>query len=53
MRTLTTSVVATSGEFASNRAHYESLMADLQKHLALARAGGPPEATRFINNEAN
>lgn len=42
---LTTSVVATSGEFASNRAHYESLMADLQKHLTLARAGGPPEAT--------
>ncbi|MDF0667413.1 MAG: carboxyl transferase domain-containing protein [Nitrospira sp.] len=44
MRTLTTSVVATSGEFASNRAHYEGLVADLQKHLALARAGGSPEA---------
>lgn len=43
MRTLTTSVVATSDEFASNRAHYESLMADLHNHLALARAGGPPE----------
>lgn len=45
MRTLTTSVVATSSEFASNRKHYEGLMADLQTHLALARAGGPPEAT--------
>ena len=45
MRTLTTSVVAASGEFASNHAHYESLMADLQKHLTLARAGGSAEAT--------
>lgn len=44
MRPLTTSVMANSGEFASNRAHYEGLMADLQKHLAFARAGGPPEA---------
>lgn len=44
MRRLTTSVVATDGEFAANRAHYEGLVADLQKHLALARAGGPPEA---------
>lgn len=44
MRTLMTSVVVTSGEFASNRAHYEGLVADLQKHLFLARAGGPPEA---------
>ncbi|UVT21615.1 MAG: methylcrotonoyl-CoA carboxylase [Nitrospira sp.] len=44
MRTLTTSVVATSSEFAANRAHYEGLIADLQKHLALAQAGGPPEA---------
>lgn len=45
MRTLTTSVVATSDEFALNRTHYEGLMADLQKHLALARVGGPPAAT--------
>ena len=45
MRTLTTSVVATSGEFASNRAHYENLVSDLRKHLALARAGGSPETT--------
>src|SRR6185437_12547323 len=45
MRTLTTSVVAASGEFASNRAHYEGLVSDLQKHLTLARSGGSPEAT--------
>lgn len=45
MRPLTTSVVTTSGEFASNRADYEGLVADLQKHLALVRAGGTPEAT--------
>src|SRR5574337_1230278 len=44
MRTLTTSVDAASGEFAANRAHYEGLVADLQKRLALARAGGTPEA---------
>src|SRR5512139_2349492 len=44
MRTLTTSVVATSNEFTANRMHYEGLVADLQKHLALVRAGGPPEA---------
>lgn len=44
MRTLTTSVMATSSEFASNRTHYEGLMADLQKYLSAARAGGPPEA---------
>ncbi len=44
MRTMTTSVVTTSSEFASNRVHYEGLVADLQKHLALARAGGTPEA---------
>ncbi len=44
MHPLTTSVVDTSHEFASNRAHYEGLVADLQKHLALVRAGGPPEA---------
>jgi acetyl-CoA carboxylase carboxyltransferase component len=44
MRSLTTSIVTTSQEFASNRAHYEGLVADLQKRLALARAGGPAEA---------
>ncbi|MBS0181898.1 MAG: methylcrotonoyl-CoA carboxylase [Nitrospira sp.] len=44
MRALTTSAMTNSSEFASNRAHYEGLVADLQKHLALARAGGSPEA---------
>ncbi len=44
MRILSTSVVSTTDDFASNRAHYEGLMADLQKHLVLARAGGPAEA---------
>lgn len=44
MRPWATSVVATSNEFASNRAHYEGLVADLQKHLAHVRAGGQPEA---------
>jgi acetyl-CoA carboxylase carboxyltransferase component len=44
MRILTTSIVSTSDEFKSNRTHYEGLMADLHKHLALARAGGPVEA---------
>jgi 3-methylcrotonyl-CoA carboxylase beta subunit len=44
MRTLKTSLVATSEEFTSNRTHYEGLKADLQKHLALVRAGGPEEA---------
>ena len=44
MRTLTTAIVSTSDEFRSNRAHYEGLLADLQKHLALAKAGGSAEA---------
>ena len=44
MRTLTTAVVSTSDEFKSNRAHYEGLLADLQKHLSLAKAGGSAEA---------
>ena len=44
MRALTTSIVTTSGEFTSNRTHYEGLMADLKKHLALAVAGGSAEA---------
>ena len=44
MRTLTTAVVSTSDEFRSNRAHYEGLLADLQKHLSLAKAGGSAEA---------
>jgi acetyl-CoA carboxylase carboxyltransferase component len=44
MLTLTSTVVTTSDEFSSNRARSESLVADLQKHLAVARAGGRPEA---------
>ncbi len=44
MRTLTTSIVSTSDEYKSNRAHYEGLLAELHKHLALARAGGSDEA---------
>src|SRR5215468_950902 len=44
MHILATSLVTSSEEFRSNRAHYEGLMADLQKHLTLARAGGPAEA---------
>ncbi|HJT22827.1 MAG TPA: carboxyl transferase domain-containing protein [Nitrospira sp.] len=44
MRIITTSIGTGSSEFASNRAHYDGLMADLEKHLAFARAGGPPEA---------
>ena len=44
MRSLTTSIVSTSDEFRSNRAHYEGLLADLQKHLTLARSGGPTDA---------
>jgi acetyl-CoA carboxylase carboxyltransferase component len=44
MRTLVTSVASTSSEFTSNRAHYEGLMADFHKRLALARAGGSAEA---------
>src|SRR5689334_18583432 len=43
MRTLTTTIVSTSDEYKSNRAHYEGLMADLEKHLVRARAGGSPE----------
>jgi 3-methylcrotonyl-CoA carboxylase beta subunit len=44
MRTLTTSIASGSDEFRSNLAHYEGLLADLQKHVALAIAGGPAEA---------
>ncbi len=44
MRTLVTSIVSTSAECASNRTYYEGLMAELDKQLALVRAGGPPEA---------
>lgn len=44
MRILKTALAKASEEFASNRAHYESLRADLQKHLSLVMAGGPEDA---------
>lgn len=44
MRTLTTTIISTSDEFRSNRTHYEGLLADLHKHLGLAKAGGSTEA---------
>lgn len=44
MRIIKTSLVTTSEEFSSNVAHYEGLRADLDKHLTLARAGGPADA---------
>jgi acetyl-CoA carboxylase carboxyltransferase component len=44
MRLLATSVVRTSEGFALNRVHYEGLMSDLHKRLALARAGGSAQA---------
>src|SRR5512143_206174 len=44
MHTLKTSLAGTSEEFTSNRAHYEGLIADLQKYLALVRASGRDEA---------
>ncbi|MCS6898000.1 MAG: methylcrotonoyl-CoA carboxylase, partial [Nitrospira sp.] len=44
MRVLATSVVLSSDEYRSNRLHYEGLVAELRKRLAVARGGGPPEA---------
>ena len=44
MRALKTSLKATPEEFARNRAHYESQVADLKKYLAQAEAGGPADA---------
>ncbi|MBI4001299.1 MAG: methylcrotonoyl-CoA carboxylase, partial [Nitrospira defluvii] len=44
MRVLNTSMVPASEEFRRHRSHYDSLMADLKKHLALVRAGGPADA---------
>jgi 3-methylcrotonyl-CoA carboxylase beta subunit len=44
MRTLKTLLVKTSEEFTSNRAHYDGLRAELQKHLALVMGGGPEDA---------
>ncbi|HMW86876.1 MAG TPA: carboxyl transferase domain-containing protein [Nitrospira sp.] len=44
MRVLDTSIRRDSDEFRRNQAHYEGLMADLQKHLEMVRAGGSAEA---------
>jgi acetyl-CoA carboxylase carboxyltransferase component len=44
MRALNSSLRSSSSEFKSNKAHYESLTADLNKYLAQARAGGPADA---------
>jgi acetyl-CoA carboxylase carboxyltransferase component len=44
MRALNTSMVPASEEFRRHRSHYDSLMADLNKHLALVRTGGPADA---------
>lgn len=44
MLVLNTSVTQASEEFRRRRAHYDSLMADLKKHLTLVRAGGPTDA---------
>jgi 3-methylcrotonyl-CoA carboxylase beta subunit len=47
MRILTNSIASGSDEFRSNRAHYEGLLADLQKHLVVAKAGGPVDAVNL------
>ncbi len=44
MLVLKTAVDSASEEFRRRRAHYENLLADLKKHLALVRAGGPADA---------
>ena len=44
MRVLKTSVAPASEDFKRNRAHYQGLLVDLQKHLAQVRAGGPADA---------
>jgi len=44
MMVLKTAVDSASDECRRHRAHYENLMADLKKHVALVRAGGPADA---------
>src|SRR5574340_164028 len=44
MLVLKTAVDSASEEFRRRRAHYENLLADLKKHLALVRAGGSADA---------
>ena len=43
-RVLKTNVNKTSEDFRRAQAQYESLMADLKKHLAIVQAGGPADA---------
>ncbi len=44
MTVLTTSVAPASEAFRRHQAHYDSLMADLRKHLGMVQAGGPADA---------
>ena len=44
MRVLKTTVNKTSEDFRRAQAQYESLIADLKKHLAIVQAGGPADA---------
>ena len=44
MRVLKTAVVRASEDFRRNLSRYENLLADLKKHLALVRTGGPSDA---------
>ena len=44
MRVLKTAVVRESEDFRRDHSHYEGLMADLKKHLALVQAGGSADA---------
>jgi acetyl-CoA carboxylase carboxyltransferase component len=37
-------VIPSSEVFARHRSHYDSLMADLNKHLSMVQAGGPADA---------
>ena len=44
MQIVKTSLVPASEDFARNQSHYDSLMADLKKHLTQVRTGGPADA---------
>ena len=44
MQIVKTSVVPASEDFTRNQSHYDNLMADLKKHVAQARTGGPADA---------
>ena len=40
MRVLNSTIRRDSEDYRRNQTHYEGLLADLRKHLALVRAGG-------------